>query len=90
MRDVAILTAVNAIRDLGDLPYTSNSGNSACKVVSEWSVSSNSIPYPLGYAAVKAIWFKNQSKLRKARNMGLIPKPKKTDSSISGNPFLIA
>ena len=53
MRDVAIVAAVNAIRDLGDLPYTSNTGDSACKVVADWSISSSSIPYPLGYNAVK-------------------------------------
>ena len=46
LRDATIAAAVNGIRDLGDLPYTSHDRESACQVVSEWTVSSNVFKYP--------------------------------------------
>ena len=70
MRDLTIVTAVNGIRNVTDLPYEfdESSGReprTACHVVAERLGSP--------YESVRSIWRKNRSIVKRARAHGLVP-----------------
>lgn len=68
MEDAAIVATVNFIRDHSDLPYEGED-SSACQVVAD--------RLGMAYATVRTKWQKRQPLLRRARERGAIPPPKK-------------
>ena len=65
---MSLTPSVSAIRDLGELPYEGMDG-SACQAVAG--------RLNMSHAAVRSIWRKEQPRLRRLRENGLLPPAKK-------------